>query len=98
MSNKGELMMKQLKDGKYLTQADSIHGYVKVSTEIKDNKISDVDVLFGSGEFQSMVNTIIPKKIIEEQSTRVDAVTGATSSSNAIMDAVDEALAQASVE
>ncbi len=38
---------------------------------------------------------IIPRRIIETQSTRVDAVSGATMSSVAIMNAVEDAVRKA---
>ena len=42
-----------------------------------------------------MIENIIPFRIIDEQSTNVDAVSGATVSSTAIMNAVDDAIQMA---
>ena len=38
---------------------------------------------------------VIPQRIIEQQSTRMDAVSGATNSSNVIMNAVHKAVEKA---
>ena len=81
-------------DGKYQTEAEGLHGPVKVATTITGGKISAVEVLVGAGEYQSKANDVIASEIIAAQSTDVDAVSGATVSSNAIMTAVKKALYQ----
>ncbi|MGZ1304686.1 FAD-dependent oxidoreductase [Lactobacillus delbrueckii subsp. bulgaricus] len=83
-------------DGKYQTEAEGLHGPVKVSTTITGGKISAVEVLVGAGEYQSKANDVIASEIIAAQST--DAVSGATVSSNAIMTAVKKALQETSGE
>lgn len=85
-------------DGKYQTEAEGLHGPVKVATTITGGKISAVEVLVGAGEYQSKANDVIASEIIATQSTDVDAVSGATVSSNAIMTAVKKALQEASGE
>lgn len=85
-------------DGKYQTEAEGLHGPVKVATTITGGKISAVEVLVGAGEYQSKANDVIASEIIAAQSTDVDAVSGATVSSNAIMTAVKKALQEASGE
>ncbi|GHN53718.1 FAD-dependent oxidoreductase [Lactobacillus delbrueckii] len=85
-------------DGKYQTEAEGLHGPVKVATTITGGKISAVEVLVGAGEYQSKANDVIASEIIAAQSTDVDAVSGATVSSNAIMTAVKKAMQEASGE
>ncbi|MFR0585881.1 FAD-dependent oxidoreductase [Lactobacillus porci] len=82
-------------DGKYQTEAEGLHGPVKVATTISGGKISAVEVLAGPGEYQSKANEVVTKEIIAAQSPEVDAVSGATVSSNAIMTAVKKALQEA---
>lgn len=82
-------------DGKYQTEAEGLHGPVKVATTISGGKISAVEVLAGPGEYQSKANEVVTKEIIAAQSPEVDAVSGATFSSNAIMTAVKKALQEA---
>lgn len=85
-------------DGKYQTEAEGLHGPVKVATTITGGKISAVEVLVGAGEYQSKANDVIASEIIAAQSTDVDTVSGATVSSNAIMTAVKKVLQEASGE
>ncbi|MFS8962685.1 FMN-binding protein [Lactobacillus delbrueckii] len=85
-------------DGKYQTEAEGLHGPVKVATIITDGKISAVEVLVGAGEYQLKANEVIADEIIASQSTEVDAISGAAVSSNAIMTAVKKALKEASGE
>lgn len=85
-------------DGKYQTEAEGLHGPVKVATTITDGKISAVEVLVGAGEYQSKANEVIADEIIASQSTEVDDISDATVSSNAIMTAVKKALKEASGE
>ncbi|KRL77408.1 hypothetical protein FC09_GL001739 [Lactobacillus delbrueckii subsp. indicus DSM 15996] len=55
-------------DGKYQTEAEGLHGPVKVATTITDGKISAVEVLVGAGEYQSKANEVIADEIIASQS------------------------------
>ncbi|MEW5909559.1 MAG: FMN-binding protein [Thermodesulfobacteriota bacterium] len=67
---------------------------VRITT--RGGKMETVTILnhFSSWKGNS-VNEIIPKRIIEAQSTRVDAVSGATNSSIVIMNAVQKAVEKA---
>lgn len=82
------------KDGTYEGEAQGYGGLVKVSVVVSGGAITSVGVLDHSGEddaYWSMAEALIPK-IIEAQSTGVDTVTGATFSSNGILNGVDKAL------
>lgn len=90
-----------LADGTYTQSAwgFSLDTQLSVEVEIKDNKLcAIVPDLAGSGETthlaQTAVDRMIPR-ILEEQSLAVDAVAGATSSSNAIKSAVADAIREA---
>jgi len=86
------------KDGTYEGVSDKgkVPG-LKVAVTIKDDKITVVDVV-EHHETQG-IGTIaidqLPSKIIEVQSVDVDAISGATLTSNAIKEAVTLALEQA---
>ena len=69
---------------------------VVVKVTIADGRITDIELV---KHFASWIgnnaNTVIPAKIVEQQSTRVDAVSGATNSSRVIMNAVQKAVEKA---
>ncbi|MBR2208701.1 MAG: FAD-dependent oxidoreductase [Synergistaceae bacterium] len=81
----------------FTTSAPGKNGDVKISVSIENGKITDVKVLEHQetpGIFEPAAAKI-PAAIIENQSITVDAVTGATMTSDAIMKAVELALTQA---
>ena len=65
--------------------------------EVADGKIANVEVTSHSESegIGTMAVDQLPGKIVEVQSTEVDDVSGATVSSTAIKEAVNEALSQA---
>jgi len=68
-----------------------------IKTSLKNNKITNIEIVSHneSRGYYEEPFSIVPQEIIESQSTSVDAVSGATRSSNGIMDAVSNALSQA---
>ena len=87
------------KDGTFTGSASGYHGVVKVSVTIKKNKIKSIKVLENHDDaayFNRAKGTLLPL-IVKKQSTNVDAVSGATFSSNGIIKAVRNALSKASV-
>lgn len=85
------------KDGTYTGSGKGFGGTISVKVTVKDGKISAIDVTSASGEtasYFSKAKGIIPK-MISGQTTNVDAVSGATYSSNGIITAVRNALSKA---
>lgn len=85
-----------LTDGEYKGEAEGMNGAVKVKVTVKDGKISAVEVTEhqeSDGISDPAIETM-PGRIVESQSTAVDAVTNATITSNAIKHAVENALAK----
>ena len=85
------------KDGTYTAVGTGIGGDVEVIAEVKDGEI--VSIVLGEhgeteGIFESAVDGVIPE-IIKGQTTEVDVVSGATLTSNAIIDAVSDIMNQA---
>ena len=81
------------KDGTY----EGEHSFVKTSTTVKDGKIADVTILEHGGggkKYEDMVKPLTGK-MVEKQSTDVDAVTGATVSSESLKKAVEKGLEKA---
>lgn len=86
-----------LKDGSYEGTAEGFGGPITVSVEIADGEMTAVEILSADGEdgtFLNMGKEVIDR-ILSEQSTEVDAVSGATFSSTGIKNAVQAALEQA---
>ncbi len=85
------------KDGIYTGTGTGYRRGLDVVVTIKDNKITDVEI--GSNNetpsFATRAFDVIPKEIIEAQSTDVDTVSGATRTSKGIIMAVEDALEQA---
>ena len=84
-----------LKDGTYDGEAKDGPVKVLVQITIKDQQIAKVDLLRHRTWKGKAAESIIPDRIIDEQSTKVDVVSGATVSSRAIMNAVEAAVKKA---
>ena len=94
----GSVNNEKLKNGIYDGSYMQFPNRVVVKVTIKDNRIIDVNIVshFEGKGGKAELPTI--KNIIENQSTNVDAVTGATNSSKTIMYAVQRAIEKAYVE
>ncbi|ASA20007.1 FMN-binding protein [Paenibacillus donghaensis] len=85
----------QYVDGTYEGTGKGASSDIKVSVEVKDEKIASIEVV-EQKETQSMldatIETTIPE-IIEKQTTEgVDALSGASGSSGGVIEAVSKAL------
>ena len=83
-----------VKDGTYEETVDGRNGKVTVSTTISSGKITNVEVKDNkeTPEIAGTAITELPKKIVEKNSPNVDGVTGATITSDAIKEAVKNAI------
>ena len=91
-----EIEADKLKDGIYEGFYRKGLNKAVVKVTIAGGRIVDVECLEHLASWKGKkVEVIIPQRIIAEQSTRVDAVTGATNSSRVIMNAVQRALEKA---
>lgn len=91
----GPVQGEGLKDGVYGGEAKSGPVRVMVEVRIQDRRILGIRLLEHRHWRGEAAEKVIPARIIEEQSTRVDAVSGATTSSIAIMNAVEDAVKKA---
>lgn len=85
------------KDGEYLGKASAYNGNVEVKVTISGGKMTAIDIVKTKDDedyFFDAQKKVIPE-ILEKQSTDVDAVAGATTSSEGIAHAVKKALEQA---
>lgn len=95
----GDLSVKKYNDGMYEGEFSEFPNMAHVKVTIKDNRITEIELLDRGGTWVGdPANKAIPERIIEKQSTNVDAVSGATRSSVAIMNAVDNAVKKAAIE
>lgn len=86
-----------LKDGVYQTQALGNNGQVVFKTTIQNNRITAIDVvkssetpLLGEGAIEKLSKTIVAQQTLD-----LDAVSGASNSSRAVLESVKAALAKA---
>ena len=85
------------KDGTYRGSGTGFGGTITVQVTVSGGKITAVDILSASGETGSYFASAqgVVSKVLSSQSPNVDAVSGATYSSNGIIQAVQNALSQA---
>ena len=82
------------KPGTYTGEGQGNNGPVKVEITVTSDAITDVKVL-EQAETPSIAGPALerlPKAIVDNQSLKIDAVTGATNTSKAILTAVEEAV------
>lgn len=84
-------------DGIYTGSATGKKGKVEVTVTIEEGAISQIEI--GDNQetprYAKKVFAKLPDQIIEAQSVQVDAVSGATVTSNAVLRAVQDCLEQA---
>ena len=85
-----------LKDGVYEGEYRKGINKAVVKVIITDGRIAEIELVKHTAScIGNKANEIIPREIVEQQSTRVDAVSGATNSSRVIMNAVQKAIEKA---
>ncbi len=85
-------------DGVYIGEAQGIRKHLKVQVTLENGYITQLEVIEhyekGAYYYETPIKEI-PEEIIRTQSLQVDVVSGATLTSNGILDAVRDALEQA---
>lgn len=86
-----------LKDGVYAGTATGYEPGLSVKVTVKSGKIASIDIVEHNETMRWFLRVInvIPNRVLAAQGTRVDIVSGATSSSYGIMSAVENALKKA---
>jgi uncharacterized protein with FMN-binding domain len=84
------------KDGTYSGYGSGRHGSIQVAVVIKSGKIASTSVTRCGTRYPCSAIADLPGEVISAQSTNVDTVSGATDSSDSFLEAVDQALQQAS--
>ena len=92
----GLLEQRPLTDGVYKGRFRNGPNSAVVEVTILRNRIENVELVRHFSSWKGgRANKIIPQRIMAQQSTRVDAVTGATNSSIVIMNAAQKAIEKA---
>lgn len=78
-------------DGTYIGEYGVNFIYARVEVTVRDGAITNIDILEHKNE-RGKAAEIVTDRIIAEQKTDVDAVSGATNSSTVIKKAVENAL------
>lgn len=87
-----------LKDGTYTGEGQGNNGPMTVSVTIADGKISKATVdehTETEGIWEKAEEAILPAVVGKTSTEGIDVVSGATNSSNGIIEAIDKALEQA---
>ena len=86
-----------LRDGIYEGSAFGFGDLITVSVTIQGGRMTDISVLDASGEDRPYYNQSLPllDQMLSSQSTEVDTVSGATLTSEGLIDAVADALGKA---
>lgn len=97
MTFKEEQLMSSLKDGKYEVVAEELEGAtMPLEVEITDGKLNKITTKRDAST--ALEETVFSKgtsQIIKNQNLDMDAITGATVSSNGLINAVADAIEQA---
>lgn len=91
-----DIEISSISDGTYEGEYDVGYIYAKVRVTVTLGKISDIALIEHQNE-RGTPAEIITDKIIEEQKTDVDAISGATNSSKVIKRAVENALLEGQI-
>lgn len=83
------------KDGTYQGVGMNRRGAIQVAVTIKNDKITDVEVSDYEMHYSESDIAGLPQEVLQRQSAEVDNVSGATYSSMAFHDAVQEAISKA---
>ncbi|MDO4170494.1 MAG: FMN-binding protein [Lachnospiraceae bacterium] len=87
------------KDGTYLGTGEGFGGNLTVSVTIKDNRMTKIKVVKNEGDDKTFLDNAkgVITKMLKNQNTDVDVISGATYSSKGIIEAVKDALSKAKI-
>lgn len=90
--NVQEIDLTKISDGDYEGYAENMNK-ARVKVSIEDHKITEIELLeFDATKIGQKAKDSIPQRIIDAQTPYVDAVSGATEASKAIINATVDAL------
>jgi uncharacterized protein with FMN-binding domain len=93
-----EVDLSKIPEGAYRGSFSFNNQYYEVEVQVKNQAIESIKVLEnGTGEYAKKAEGVL-QKVLSAQSLKVDAVTGATTTSKALLKATENALNEAIVE
>jgi len=85
--------------GTYINETEGYYSTLRVSVMVDQNHITSIEIL-AHEEPELLANVVfeeLPKSIMKKNNTEVDVISGATYTSEALIQAVEKALEQAKV-
>jgi uncharacterized protein with FMN-binding domain len=83
------------KDGIYTGMGRNRRGSIQVAVTLKNDKITDVEISNFAMHYSESDVVGLPEEVLQKQSPQVENVSGATYSTRAFEDAVQDAISQA---
>ena len=87
----------ELRDGSYTSTVLGYAGDIHVTLTVRDGRMADMQVKHEEKIDQGAC-VLIPQRILDKQSLQVDAITGATVTTNAIIDGALQCLRKAGLQ
>lgn len=96
-SEQGVEAVKKYSDGTWEGTGTGFGGEIRAAVTVEKGEITGVEILSADSEDSAYFNMakVLSDRIVEEQSTEIDTVSGATYSSKGILEAASDALNQA---
>jgi uncharacterized protein with FMN-binding domain len=91
----GSTKNQRYKDGTYQGSGMNRRGSIQAAITIKNDKITDVEIIDFRMHYSESDVVGLPQEVLQNQSAQVNNVSGATYSTQAFEDAVQDALSQA---
>jgi len=89
-----DIDLEQIADGNYVGEFSYSKSHCKVEVVVRGHKIDNIVVLESGKNNHAKKAEAVLKKIIEKQKTNVDVIAGATTTSKALLRAVETALSK----
>ncbi|HEV7216203.1 MAG TPA: FMN-binding protein [Chloroflexota bacterium] len=93
----GAVQLTRYRDGSYTGMGENRHGDVQVTVVVSGGRIASAAISDCGMQYPCSRIAMLPGQVLARQSTNVDLVSGATMSSTAYQDAVQQALTKATV-
>lgn len=88
-----DINLSNKEDGKYIGEFDANVISAKVEVEVKNKKISNINLIEHKNE-RGVPAEVITQNVVEAQSLKVDVISGASNSSKVILKAIENALSK----
>ncbi len=86
-------------EGTYTGESDSIGGKIKLDVTVDENEIQSIEIVeFNDSEFSFDARDNMIEKIVNANNTNIDTISGATETTQGIINAVDMALLAAYID